>query len=290
MVSSARGIGARQRSEKSRMIKLFDSAFSPFARKVRMVLDYKGLSYDAVDGLLKSNHGALKAVNGRIEVPVLVDGDIVVVNSPDIVAYLDERYPDNPVYPQLPAARVHARAWERASDTFVDPIFVDISYWKWAERPDQMPRGLLDAARADLRLVYDALDKELAQREFISGPLSIADIALFPHLASAKVMEVEFSADAHPNLMRWFKAMRVLPICAADLRRAREFIVGIKDRDFERRRIFWRGDRIEWLLARGFHAWFFDEIRQDRVAWPGPALPTPMAHAAGADLPSAKRA
>jgi len=27
------------------MIKLYDGAFSPFARKVRMVLDYKGLNY-----------------------------------------------------------------------------------------------------------------------------------------------------------------------------------------------------------------------------------------------------
>jgi glutathione S-transferase len=272
------------------MIKLYDSAFSPFARKVRMVLDHKGLSYEAVDGLLRSNHDALKAVNGRIEVPVLVDGDIVVVNSPDIVAYLDDRYPDNAVLPRSPAARVHARAWERTSDTFVDPIFVDISYWKWAQRPDRMPDGLLEAARTDLQLVYDALDNELAQREFVSGPLSIADMALFPHLASARAMEVEFSADAHPNLTRWFKQMRALPICAADLRRARDYVGGLKDRDIERHKIFWRGDRIEWMLARGFHAWFFDEIRQDRVAWPGPALPAPMTADADADRPAAKRA
>jgi glutathione S-transferase len=148
------------------MIKLYDSAFSPFARKVRMVLDHKALDYETIDGLLKSNHGALAAVNGRIEVPALMDGDVVVVNSPDIVAYLEHRYPQMPVYPQEPAARVHARAWERLSDTFVDPIFVDISYWKWAERSDQMPQGLLEAARADLRNVYDALDKELAEPRF----------------------------------------------------------------------------------------------------------------------------
>ena len=95
------------------MIKLYDSAFSPFARKVRMVLDHKGLDYETVDGLLKSNHDALKVVNGRIEVPALVDGDIVVVNSPDIVAYLDHRYPQVPVYPRgagraRPCARLGA--------------------------------------------------------------------------------------------------------------------------------------------------------------------------------------
>ena len=134
-----------------------------------MVLDHKGLDYETVDGLLKSNHDALKAVNGRIEVPALVDGDIVVVNLPDIVAYLDHRYPQMPVYPEVPAARVHARAWERLSDTFVDPIFVDVSYWKWAERPDQMPQGLLDAARADLRKVYDA-----TRKNWPTGNLSVA--------------------------------------------------------------------------------------------------------------------
>lgn len=258
------------------MIKLYDSAFSPFARKVRMTLDHKELAYEAVDGLLKSNHEALKAVNGRVEVPALVDGDVVIVNSADIVAYLDYRYPAKSMYPDAPAGRVHSRAWERVADTFVDPILVDISYWKWAERPDKIPDGLLEAARADLRNVYDALNMDLSVRQFVSGPLSIADIALFPHIANARAMAVEFSAQDHPNVGRWFKDMRSLPICAADLKRARNYIVTMKDRDIERQRIFWRGDRIEWMLARGFHAWFFNEIEEDRVAWPGPALPAPM--------------
>ncbi len=48
---------------------LFDSAFSPFARKVRMVLEFKGLEFEVKEGLLKSNHADLKAVNGRVEVP-----------------------------------------------------------------------------------------------------------------------------------------------------------------------------------------------------------------------------
>ena len=57
-------------------MKLYDNGFSPFARKVRMVLGLKGLAYETVDGLDKSNAKALRAVNGRVEVPTLVDGDV----------------------------------------------------------------------------------------------------------------------------------------------------------------------------------------------------------------------
>lgn len=254
-------------------MKLLDSAFSPFARKVRMVLEHKGLAFEAVDGLVKSNHDALQSANRRREVPALIDGDVTVVNSADIVAYLEHRYPQPPVYPAAPAARALARAWERTADTLIDPILIDISYWKWANRKDSMPDGLLAAARGDLRLVYDRLDRDLAGKEFICGELSIADIALFPHVIAAKALEVEFSRDAHRNVAGWLGRMRRLPIALADLERARNYVARLDQLELERTRIFWRGDRIEWLLAHGFHDWFFREIAEDRVLWPGPALP-----------------
>jgi hypothetical protein len=46
--------------------------------------------------------------------------------------------------------------------------------------------------------------------------------------------------------------MRTLPICAANSQRARDKVAHMKDRDLEKKRIFWRGDRIEWILARAF--------------------------------------
>ena len=60
-------------------MQLFDSAFSPFARKVRMVLEFKGLAFQVKDGLLKSNHAELKAVNGRVEVPTLARMPLFIV-------------------------------------------------------------------------------------------------------------------------------------------------------------------------------------------------------------------
>ena len=49
---------------------LWDNAFSPFARKVRMVLEHKGLAFEAVDGLAPEARDRLAAVNPRVEVPV----------------------------------------------------------------------------------------------------------------------------------------------------------------------------------------------------------------------------
>lgn len=255
------------------MLTLYDNAFSPFARKVRMVIEHKGLEADYIDGLRQENHAVLQAANGRVEVPALVDGDLTIVNSSDIVAYLDHRYPDRPVLPSDPATRARVRAWERTADDTIDPILVDVSYWLWAERPDEMPAGLLEAARADMAEVYAALESALGDADYVCGDLSVADIALFPHLVSVKAMGVPIDEDACPKLAGWLKRMMALDICRADLGRARDYVKNLDDQDGERVKIFWRGDRIEWMLARGFHDWFIKEIREDRVLWPGLGLP-----------------
>jgi glutathione S-transferase len=81
------------------MLTLYANGFSPFSRKVAMALEYKGRAYETVDALSHANRERLLAVNPRAEVPVLVlvDGDITVVNSSDIVDYLDRRYPERPI-------------------------------------------------------------------------------------------------------------------------------------------------------------------------------------------------
>lgn len=256
------------------MITLYDNAFSPFGRKVRLVLDHKGIAYETIDGLSKRNHAALQAVNGRIEVPTLVHDGTVVVNSSDIVAYLERAFPERPVYPASAIGWVHARAWERCSDTTVDAILVDISYWMWAERPDAMPPGLLDAARADLAQIYAALERELAARDFVVGAVSIADFALFAQLSGAKLLGVEFDGALYPRLLAWYRRMRGLEVCRADLDRAKAYLAqGPAGLDVERVKIFWRGDRLEWILARGHHRWLVKEIEEGRVMWPGLAIP-----------------
>lgn len=250
------------------MLTLFDNAFSPFARKVRMVLEHKGLAFEAVDGLAPAGHARLAAVNPRVEVPVLVDGDLVVINSPQIVAYLEHRHPERPVYPSNPATRAVALAWERVADTLFDVITHDVSNGGFGFPPGTRPPGLLEAAREDLAPLYDDLERTLADgRDFLCGELSIAELALFPHLTAVRFLDIAFDGATHPRLLAWYKRLRQLDVCRTDVERTQAFLknAGTLQRPA---RIVWRGDRIEWLLARGFADWFFAEVRAARVAWP----------------------
>ena len=97
------------------MIVLYDNPFSPFARKVRMALGFKEVPYESIDALALVEHARLHTVNRRAEVPVLVDGDVTVVDSADIVAYLEDRFPTPSLLPPSPADRATARRWQRVA-------------------------------------------------------------------------------------------------------------------------------------------------------------------------------
>jgi glutathione S-transferase len=250
------------------MITLYDNPFSPFARKVRMVLEHKGLAFDAIDGLAPEGRGALAAVNPRVEVPVLVDGDAIVVNSADIVAYLEHRYPQWPVYPADPTVRVAARAWERLADTSFDAITHDVSNGGFGFADGKMPPGLREAACEDLAVIFADLEATLGSGEFLCGALSIADLALFPHLTALRFLDLSFDAEAHPRILAWYKRLRSTPVCRADVERTQTFLREAGPSLTRPPRIVWRGDRLEWLLVHGFHEWLVTEIRQGRVAWP----------------------
>jgi glutathione S-transferase len=249
------------------MITLYDNAFSPFARKVRMVLEHKGLPFDTIDGLSAGGHGRLALVNPRVEVPVLQDGDLVVVNSSHIVAYLEHCYPERAVYPSDAAARVAALAWERLADTLLDAVTHGLANGGFGFPEGTRPPGLRDAGLQDLGPVYADLERALAGRDFLCGELSIADLALFPHLTAVRFLDVSFDGATHPRLLDWYKRMRSLEVCRADLERTRAFLnaSGVPQRPA---RIVWRGDRIEWMLAHGFHEWLVAEIRAGRIGWP----------------------
>lgn len=258
------------------MIILWDNPFSPFARKVRMVLDWKGLVWESIDALALEHHAALLAANPRGEVPVLVDGPIVVVDSADIVDYLDHRYPTPPIFPADPARRAAARAWQRVSDTAVDAVVHDVSIWTWPthHRCDSPPAGLIEAAHRDLRRVLERMEAVLAPdaRGFLCGEASIADLALFPHVSSFRLLGLPPTPEVYPAVCAWLRRVRELPAVQRDLehvkQQARAKFATPQSSPYESEKIVWRGDRLEWMLANGFHGWWLEELAAGRAVVP----------------------
>jgi glutathione S-transferase len=256
------------------MLILFDNPFSPFARKVRMVLRFKGLEFRSIDALALREHDRLAEANPRAEVPVLVDGAVTVADSADIVAYLEDRYPSPAVFPNAPELRARARRWQRIADSHLDAIIHDISIWTWPthHRPDAPPAGLLEAGRRDLEAILLQLENVLDASGFVCGDLSIADWALFPHVSSLKPLGIVLQESTHPRLLRWNREMRSLAVVREDLdyvkRSAVEKFASPEGSPYEGEKIVWRGDRIEWLFAHGFQDWLVSEVVAGRAVIP----------------------
>jgi GST-like protein len=57
--------------------------------------------------------------------------------------------------------------------------------------------------------LYAVLDKRLADRPFVAGDYSIADMACYPWTVSHKRQNQDL--NDFPNLKRWFEAIRARP-------------------------------------------------------------------------------
>ena len=81
------------------MLELHQFEGSHYCEKVRLVLDYKQLSYKTIEVSPGVGQIELYRLSGQRQVPVLKDGDEVVPDSTAIARYLDEKYPERSVIP-----------------------------------------------------------------------------------------------------------------------------------------------------------------------------------------------
>jgi GST-like protein len=71
--------------------------------------------------------------------------------------------------------------------------------------PEKIPYAIERYVNETNRL-YGVLNKRLADREFIAGPYSIADMAAYPWIVSHEAQGQNL--DDFPNLKRWFEAIK----------------------------------------------------------------------------------
>jgi len=201
-------------------ITLYYGSGSPYAWRVHLALEHKALPYELK--VLSFSAGDTRkpeflALNPRHRVPVIVDGDFVLYESNAIVEYLDEAYPGRGA-PLLPGdARQRAlirrliQEVDHDFDKAIDPI-VDQAFGKKAEERDA---GKLAAGIAGVKEEY-ALFARAMRGEFLAGPLSAADYALYPLVAfldrcALKLADFDPAALLPPSLASWKARIEALP-------------------------------------------------------------------------------
>jgi glutathione S-transferase len=264
-------IGARRENRGVPIMKLFTFATSPYARKVRMALDYKGVLYDPVERCYSLDRKEdLRSASPRAEVPVLVlDDGRTIVDSTIICEYLEDAYPRPELFPADPYERARMRAIEDLCDRSFDAV--TYGYWLATVRGDAPESETMKkAARAEFSNLLGILERELAGRDFLCGDLSIADLAAVCHVSGARAMGIDLAPL--PRLGAWMARMRATSAVEADLRRVAKAIASIRDLkgEFEGPdgRVHWRDARLEWPLRHGFIDFIAREFRAGKMMFP----------------------
>lgn len=246
-------------------MKLFTFTTSPYARKVRIAMEYKGIAFEPVERCYSLDRKEdLRDASIRAEVPVLVlDDGRRIADSTIICEYLEDTHPTPPLFPSDPYERARMRSIEDLCDRAFDAV--SYGYFIGLLRADAPEATAIKAAaKAEYESLLGAMERELGGREFLCGSLSIADIAAVCHVPTARAMDI--SLGRFPGLQAWMERMRAIPAVNSDLRRMRTAMVKMHNIASELEgpdgRVHWRDTRLEWpvrhgfidLIAREFHA------------------------------------
>jgi glutathione S-transferase len=189
-------------------VKLYASAGSPFARKIRVLLLEKNVPHELemVD-LFGPND--LKRTNPIGKVPALrLDDGRVLINSPLIADYLDGRFPQPRFIPADPELRVEVRRWEALADGTMDAAVASFYEMRFHDE-QKRSRDWLDRQRGKLDAGFAALEEMLGGRRWCVGDaVSLADVAIACHIGFITLRRPEyFPQEKYPNLARLWKSM-----------------------------------------------------------------------------------
>ena len=201
-------------------MKLYSGPLSLFSRKVEIALHEKGLSFERemvpfsqAKGY-QPKHPAVIAANPKQQVPVLVDGDLVLFDSTLIFEYLEDAYPEPPLFPVGAQERARCRLFDLTADEILLPLIRPFMHRSEPPNPDPERRQAQESAAAEAELAllshYDKLQAELGRRDFFCGRLSCADIALFMSILFIQRLKGP-RLDGHPGLSAWYDRLLARP-------------------------------------------------------------------------------
>ena len=158
------------------LISCYRIPFSTNVERVALAAGHKGIEIEWID-VDPGDRSSVVAVSGQPLVPVLVAGDEVVADSPRILEWLEQRFPDPPLLPLDPARRAEVQ------------VFVDWFNRVWKRWPNAINDGEGEHGEHvdEMRRAVGIFETLLDGRDFLLGDFGLADVIAFPFLKYASL-------------------------------------------------------------------------------------------------------
>lgn len=191
------------------MIKLY-TAPTPNGHKISCLLEALQMDYEAI--LVNLSEGEqfkpnfLKiSPNGRIPAIVDTENDLSIFESGAIMIYLADKA--GKLIPQDNAKRYKVMEWLMFQMGGIGPMMGQANVF-YRYFPEKL-QPAIDRYQNEGRRLFEVLDKQLKDNEWLAGDYSIADIANWCWVRTHKWSGI--STDGLENLERWKNAMYEQP-------------------------------------------------------------------------------
>jgi glutathione S-transferase len=199
-------------------IKFYYGSGSPFSWTVWLVLEHKQLPYEF--HLLSLQNGELKqpeylAINPHGKVPALVDDDFALWETLTIVEYLEERYPEHPIFPVNLKDRAITRRLSAEAFNYLYPALRKLMELNLFRADGDGEPAEITLAMNDLSYELSYFEDRLASDYFV-GTISAADFTIYPLLALVKRLHeqrlhLNIGALIVPKLAGFMERIEQLP-------------------------------------------------------------------------------
>ena len=187
---------------------------TPNAHKVTMLLEETGLAYRTVEvniGAGDQFEPQFLAISPNNKMPAIVDPNgpdgqpISVFESGAILIYLAEK--TGRFLPAAPRARYDVLQWLMFQMASVGPMLGQAHHFR-DYAPEKLPYAI-DRYSNESRRIYNVVEKRLADRDYVAGEYSIADMAIFPWFLHHERQGVDLGEL--PRVKRWMDAISARP-------------------------------------------------------------------------------
>jgi glutathione S-transferase len=198
---------------------LHGSNVSPYVRKVRVALAYKGIPYDDVQQVPFGAPPEYVARSPLSKIPCWEEGELILPDSSVILGYLEHKHPDPPLLPVDPATRARALWFEEYADTLVSVAVAGVFFERFVKPAvfkQETNEAVVEAALTGaIPKILDYLTGCLGDDEYmVGGAFSLADIAITSSFVNFGIAGERVDEDRWPGFAAYVQRVHALPCYA----------------------------------------------------------------------------